>query len=130
MNTLKVLFIIPEVRIDSEPNHIPFWAGILASIVEQKGGQVAILDLNALRTKYGGRFVPSKIIEEEISSEKWDIVGIGGLTTTYSRIKPLSLMLKKYSPNSLFIAGGGWSTYNPIEILQLVPEIDIIVIGE
>ena len=127
---MKVLFIVPEVRLDGEPNHIPFWAGILAAIVEQKGGQVAILDLNALRTKYGGKLVPSKIIAEEISSEKWDIIGIGGLTTTYSRIKPLSTLIKKYSPNSLLIGGGGWSTYNPTEILQLIPEIDMIVIGE
>ena len=127
---MKVLFIVPEVRLDGKPNHIPFWAGILAAIVEQKGGQVAILDLNALRTKYGGKLVPSKIIEEEISSEKWDIIGIGGLTTTYSRIKQLSPMIRKNSPSSLFIAGGGWSTYNPIEILQLIPEIDLIVLGE
>ena len=127
---MKVLFIVPEVRLDGEPNHIPFWAGILAAIVERKGGQVAILDLNALRIKYGGKLVPSQIIAEEISSEKWDIIGIGGLTTTYSRIKPLSSLIRKYSPNSLFVAGGGWSTYNPTEILQLVPEIDMIVIGE
>ena len=127
---MKVLFVVPEVRLDSEPNHIPFWAGILAAIVERKGGQVAILDLNALRIKYGGKLVPSQIIAEEISSEKWDIIGIGGLTTTYSRIKPLSSLIRKYSPNSLFVAGGGWSTYNPTEILQLVPEIDMIVIGE
>ena len=50
------------------------WAGILAAIVEQKGGDVAILDLNALRIKYGGKQVPSNIISEEIASEKWDII--------------------------------------------------------
>ena len=86
-NKLKVLFITPEVRIDGEPNHIPFWVGILGAIAEQKGGQVAVLDLNALRVKYGGKIVPTKIIADEIASEKWDIIGIGGLTTTYSRIK-------------------------------------------
>ncbi|MEX2192350.1 MAG: radical SAM protein [Nitrosarchaeum sp.] len=127
---MKVLFIVPEVRLDDNPYHIPFWAGILGAIVEKKGGQVAILDLNALRTKFGEKVVPSQIIAEEISSAKWDIVGIGGLTTTYSRIKSLSSLIRKYSPTSLFISGGGWSTYNPTEILQLIPEIDMIVIGE
>ena len=130
IDKLKVLFIVPEVRLDSVPNHIPFWAGILAAIVEQKGGQVAVLDLNALRINYGGKLVPTQVIIEEISSEKWDIVGIGGLTTTYSRIKQLSKITRKCSPNSLFVGGGGWSTYNPVEILQLIPEIDMIVIGE
>jgi len=130
MGVLKVLFVVPEIRLDSKPNHIPFWAGILAAIVEQKGGQVAILDLNALRTKYGGKQVPSEIIVKEISSEKWDMVGIGGLTTTYARIKQLAPLIRKYSPDSLFVGGGGWSTYNPTEILELIPALDLIVIGE
>ena len=127
---MKVLFIVPEIRLDSNPIHAPFWAGILAAIVEQKGGQVGILDLNALRVKYGESQVPSQIIIDEISSEKWDIIGIGGLTTTYARIKELSPIIRKYAPQSLFIGGGGWSTYNPQEILHLVPELDVIVIGE
>jgi len=127
---LKVLFIVPEIRLDSGPNHFPFWAGILAALVEKKGGQVGILDLNALRMKYGGRLVPDKIIEEEIRLEKWDLIGIGGLTSTYGRIKQLAPLIRKSSPDSIFIGGGGWATYNPDEILQLVPEMDMICIGE
>ena len=127
---MKVLFIVPEIRLDSAPNHFPFWAGILAAIVQQKGGQVGILDLNALRDNYDGRVVPVKKIVEEISSEKWDMIGIGGLTTTYARIKQLSKIIRKCSPNSLYVGGGGWSTYNPTEILQLIPELNLIVIGE
>ena len=127
---MKVLLIVPEIRLDSAPNHFPFWAGILAAIVEKKGGQVGILDLNALRANYDNVQVPSNVIAEEISSEKWDIVGIGGLTTTYSRIKQLSPLIKKHAPDSLFVGGGGWSTYNPTEILELIPELDLIVIGE
>ena len=123
---MKTLFIVPEVRLDGNPTIFPFWAGILASIVEEKKGDVAILDLNALRVNHGGKLVPVDIIEKEISSEKWDIIGIGGLTTTYGRIKQLAPLIKKNAKESLFIAGGGWSTYNPDEILQLVPELDLI----
>ena len=130
MKNMKVLLIVPEIRLDSAPNHFPFWAGILAAIVEKKGGQVGILDLNALRANYDNIQVPSNVIAKEISSEKWDIVGIGGLTTTYSRIKQLSPLIRKYAPDSLFVGGGGWSTYNPTEILELIPELDLIVIGE
>ena len=130
MRNMKVLLIVPEIRLDSAPNHFPFWAGILAAIVEKKGGQVGILDLNALRANYDNVQVPSNVIAKEISSEKWDIVGIGGLTTTYSRIKQLSPLIKKHAPDSLFVGGGGWSTYNPTEILELIPELDLIVIGE
>ena len=126
---MKVLFVVPEIRLDSGPANFPFWAGILASIVKSKNGQVGILDLNALRMKFDGKQVPTKVIEEEISAENWDLIGIGGLTTTYSRIKQLSPIIRRCAPNAFFIAGGGWSSYNPDEILQLVPELDLIVIG-
>jgi len=127
---MKTLFVIPEIRLDSTPTTFPFWASILASIVEQKGGQIGILDLNAIRMRFGGKKVPSKVIAEEISSEKWDFVGIGGLTTTYARIKELTPLIRRCAPDSLFVGGGGWSSYNPTEILSLVPELDMICIGE
>ena len=127
---MKVLLVAPEVRMDSTPTVWPFWAGIFAAIVEKKGGQVGILDLNALRMKFDGSQVPIQVISDEISAEKWDLIGIGGLTTTYGRIKELCSLIKKCSPHSLLISGGGWATYNPDEILQLVPELDLICIGE
>lgn len=127
---MKVLFVVPEIRLDGKPYSNPLWAGILAAIVEKKEGQVGILDLNALRMNYGEGYVPSKVIEEEIASEKWDIVGIGGLTSTYSRMKELIPMIRKNAKDSIIIAGGGWITYNPDEIMQLIPDIDIACIGE
>lgn len=127
---MKVLFVVPEIRLDGKPYHFPFWAGILASIVEKKGGQIGILDLNAIRMNYNGNSVPNETIAEEILREKWDLIGIGGLTTTYKRIKELAPIIRKSSPNSIIISGGGWSTYNPDEILQLVPQIDVVCIGE
>ena len=130
MNLLKTLFVVPEIRLDAAPHHIPFWAGILSAIIKNKKGQVAILDLNAIRARYNGKQVPNKIIEEEVRSEKWDLIGIGGLTTTYSRIKELVPLITKNSPDSVFIGGGGWSTYNPVEILKLIPQLDMLVLGE
>lgn len=127
---MKVLFIVPEIRLDSGPQYFPFWAGILASIVQKKNGQVGILDLNALRMKFDGKQVPTKVIEDEIRAENWDLIGIGGLTTTYARIKQLTPIIRRCAPNALFVGGGGWSSYNPDEILKLVPELDLIVIGE
>ena len=127
---MKTLLVVPEIRIDSTPQHFPFWAGILAAIVEKKGGQVGILDLNALRMNFSGNQVPNEIIEDQISLEKWDLIGIGGLTSTYARIKELVPIIKKVSPESIIITGGGWSTYIPEETLQLVPDIDMVCIGE
>jgi len=128
--SLKVLFINPEIRIDGKPLHFPFWAGILGAIVEKKGGHVGISDLNAIRMDFAVTTLPRKKIEEELSLDEWDIIGIGGLTSTYSRIKELVPIIRKICPKSIIVGGGGWSTYNPDEILQLVPDLDLICIGE
>ncbi len=127
---MKVLFVVPEIRLDGEPYSIPLWAGVLASIASKKGAQVGILDLNALRMNYGGKLVPKEKIAEEVASEDWDLIGIGGLTTTYARMKEIIPILRKHSTDSLIIAGGGWITYNPNEIMELIPEIDLACIGE
>ena len=128
---LKTLFIVPEVRLNEYPYDIPFWAGILAAIAEKKSGEVGILDLNALRINYGlNKLVPNKVVQDEINSAKWDLVCIGGLTTTYRRIKQLVPIIRKSCPGAVIASGGGWATYNPDEILQLVPDIDLICIGE
>ena len=127
---MKVLLIQPEVRLDDKPFDFPFWAGIFASIIEQKGGEVAILDLNALRMNYGGNFLPLDFVKEELTLDKWDLIGIGGLTSTYSRMKQLIPLIKKICPHSKIITGGGWSTYNADEIIELLPQIDMVCIGE
>ena len=128
--SMKVLFVVPEIRIDGKPLHFPFWAGILGAIVGKKGGSVGILDLNAIRMDFGVTTIPRKKIEEELTLDDWDIIGIGGLTSGYSRIKELVPIIRRACPTSIIIGGGGWSTYNPDEILQLIPDLDLICIGE
>ena len=36
MIRLNVLLVVPEIRIDDKPFDFPFWAGIFASIIDQK----------------------------------------------------------------------------------------------
>ena len=127
---MKVLFVVPEIRLDTTPIHIPFWAAILAAVVEKQGAEVGILDLNVHRMNFGGDRVPNSEVLKEIQSEKWDLIGIGGLTSTYKRIIELLPIIKKGAPDSIVISGGGWSTYNPDEIMKLTPHLDMIAIGE
>ena len=30
---MKVLFVVPEIRLDMAPQHVPFWAGILSIFI-------------------------------------------------------------------------------------------------
>ena len=111
---MKVLLVVPEIRLDSVPYHFPFWAAILGAIAEKKGANVGILDLNAVRMEFDNNQIPDQMIEEEISREDWDLIGIGGLTSTYKRIKELTKIIKKSSPKSILLSGGGFLS-NPLD---------------
>jgi anaerobic magnesium-protoporphyrin IX monomethyl ester cyclase len=122
---MKVLLIQPPVRVDQDPVDIPNGLGILASIAINENHQVALLDLNSKRP------VPSwKSTAKQIAVEKWDVIGIGGLSSMYEDIKKLILICRKLNPSALIVCGGGFITYMPDKIMKFNPEIDIACIGE
>ena len=122
---MKILLIQPPVRVDQDPLDIPAGLGILASIAIEEGNQVAFLDLNSKRPHPSWRF-----IAQQITVEKWDIIGIGGLSSMYNDIKKLLKISRKFNPNALIVCGGGFITYMPDKIMKFNPEIDIGCIGE
>lgn len=122
---MKVLLIQPPVRVDHDPVDIPNGLGILASIAIQEGHQIALLDLNSARP------IPSwKDAAKQIAVEKWDLIGIGGLSSMYKDIKKLLYISRKLNPQALIVCGGGFITYMPDKIMKFNPEIDIAAIGE
>ena len=120
---MKVLFIHPPVRLRSGPEDIPFGLAMLASIAEQENHQVAFLDLNANR-------VPLQIVAEELSIDNYDVIAIGGLSSQFKDICRVIPLCRKIHPNAQILAGGGFATYMPDKILKILPEIDIVGIGE
>ena len=118
----KILLINPVIRQEDDPKHIPYGIALLAAIVDKAGHQVKVFDANALRLD---NLVPS-ILE----AEDWDVIGIGGITTTYNYIKKILPLAKKYSPRAWRIVGGGILTSMPHDLMRLLPEIDIGVVGE
>lgn len=120
---MKVLFIHPPVRLKGGPEDIPFGLAMLASIAEEEGQQVAFLDLNANR-------VPLQIAGEEIALDNYDVIAIGGLSSQYKDICRIIPICRKIHPNAQILAGGGFATYMPDKILRILPEIDIVAIGE
>jgi radical SAM superfamily enzyme YgiQ (UPF0313 family) len=122
---MKVLLIQPPVRVDQDPLDIPAGLGILASIAIEEGKEVALLDLNSTRPHPSWRYVA-----KQISVEKWDVIGIGGLSSMYKDIKKLLMICRKLNPQALIVCGGGFITYLPDKIMKFNPEIDIGCIGE
>ena len=87
----KVLFINPVVREEDVPRHIPYGIALLAAIARDKGHDVAVYDANAWRQ-------PLSKVGEAAAAEDWDVIAIGGLTTTYGCIKQCVKLIKQANP--------------------------------
>lgn len=119
----KILFVNPVVREEDVPRHIPYGIAMLAGIAVEKGHQVQVYDANAWRKGFG-------VLPDVYRADDWDVIAIGGLTTTYGFIKEACRIAKEAAPNAFLIAGGGFLTSMPAEILEFVPQIDLGIVGE
>lgn len=123
MHKLRCLLINPPIKLNSPPYNIPLGLACIAAIIEEKGHDVAIFDNNAYR-------LPCSDIIDEIRGEEWDIISIGSLVTTYSWQKEMFTLLKQHFPDALLVAGGGLATSIQAELMEWIPEIDVLVVGE
>lgn len=119
----KILFINPVIRQNENPSHIPYGMAQLVAIAMKEGHYVQVFDANAWRPS-------AKEIDSVLIADKWDIIAVGGLITTYGYIKRIVRLARKFNPDSLIVAGGGFITPIPIDVMTFLPEIDLGVIGE
>ena len=119
----KVLLINPVVREEDEPRHIPYGIALLAAIAVNRGHQVQVYDANAWRKGFD-------VLEQVCAADDWDVIGIGGLTTTYNFFKKACEIAKRVSPDSILLAGGGILTSMPHDIMKWIPQIDVGCVGE
>lgn len=120
---MKILLINPPIRENEPPRHIPIGLGIIANVLLSEGHEVKILDINAERLS------KSQVKEKIDLKSKYEIIGTGGLITTYKYLKWLIPELKNSNPTSKIVVGGGVVTGDPTLLLNRTPA-DIAVIGE
>src|SRR5262249_55505633 len=119
----KVLFVNPIIREEDDPRHVPYGMALLAAIAIREGHLVQVYDANAWRA-------PDAVLAQILKADRWDVIGIGGITTAYRSIKHVVRMAKELTPQALVVAGGGFLTSMPHDILRLLPEVDLGVVGE
>ena len=119
----KILFVNPVVREEDVPRHIPYGIALLAAIAINEGHLVQVYDANAWRKGFD-------ILPDVYTADEWDVIAIGGLTTTYGFIKEACRIAKLSAPDAYLIAGGGFLTSMPQEILEWIPQIDLGIVGE
>ncbi|BBM87894.1 B12-binding domain-containing radical SAM protein [Candidatus Uabimicrobium amorphum] len=120
---VKILMINPVVREEDDPKHIPYGMALLAQIAIDKGHQVQFYDENAWRKG-------PEVKKQVLCADDWEVVAIGGLITTYKSVKETLKMARKLCPQAKIVAGGGFFTSMPLDMMEWLPEIDLGVVGE
>lgn len=119
----KLLFINPMVREEDVPRHVPYGMALLASLAMNAGHLVQVYDGNAWR-------LGDEVLGQVLEADDWDVVATGGITTAYGHIKRICQLTKEHAPKALLVAGGGFLTSMPRDIMRLLPQIDIGTVGE
>lgn len=119
----KVLFINPVIRQEDNPKHVPYGMALLAAIADRDGHQVQVFDANAWR-------LGDEYLIQALGADEWDVVATGAITTSYGHIKRIVRLAKEHAPDAVVVAGGGFITSMPRDIMAWLPEIDVGVIGE
>ena len=96
---------------------------MLAAIAIKAGHQVAVYDANAWRQ-------PIEKVADACRADQWDVIAIGGLTTTFGFIKQSFAIAREVAPDAVLVAGGGFLTSMPLEIMEWLPQIDVGIVGE
>lgn len=104
------------------PYAFPAGLGIIAAIMRDKGNDVYVYDQNALRTSN------EQMLAELKAYKGVDVIGAGGLITTYSQLKSILPALRNAFPKATIVLGGG-VTVEPKVIFNNMP-VDFCVHGE
>lgn len=120
----KILFINPVIRENDVARHVPYGMAVLASLAMKEGHLVQAFDANAWRPEDDG------VLRQVVEADDWDVIATGGISTTYGYVKKICHAAKAYQPEALLVVGGGMLTSLPQDIMQLIPQVDIGVIGE
>lgn len=124
---MKILLINPPLRQENIPHDFPIGLGYIASSLMHSGYKnITVLDIYAERLSKQ----EVNIRLNELLQEKVDIIGIGGLITTYKYIKWLVNHIRtNLKFNNIIVLGGGLAT-SESSILFEELKIDYAVLGE
>lgn len=121
---MKVLLVnVPSRAYDRTP---PLGLFYVAGILDRQSHQVKIVDIY-LKDASLKSFSPS-FIDDEINSFMPDIIGFGGIVTSYSRAKILSCHIREKFPGIIQIAGGPLASVSSLLVEKA--GIDVVFHGE
>jgi anaerobic magnesium-protoporphyrin IX monomethyl ester cyclase len=118
----KVALVFGPHRTWDAPRNFPTGLGLIAAVLRQAGYDVHVIEVKAER-------LSREQVMGRLASFDPDVVGFGGLITTYGYAKWLIQAVKRWRPDLPVIVGGGLGSSVPELILTRTPA-DVAVIGE
>lgn len=126
-NKLNVLYVIPRYRTYGMEGRYVMPMGILyvSAYVKRSGiANVYTLNLNHIE---GDEY---DILQNHITTNSINFVGIGGLSGEYSDIARIVSYVRKIDSNVVIQVGGGIMTADPEVTMQAMPKVDYGIVGE
>jgi anaerobic magnesium-protoporphyrin IX monomethyl ester cyclase len=99
---------------------VPLGLVSIGTVIKETGYPVRIIDFN----HYRGDF------SSELHQFRPRIVGIGGTTPTRMKSFDIARKVKRELPGTVVVYGGVHATFTAREVLEKIPEIDYIIMGE
>jgi anaerobic magnesium-protoporphyrin IX monomethyl ester cyclase len=120
---MKILLIQPPARSRQREDVVvpPLGLAYLASSLEKEGHGVKILDAFALGMSWGE-------FESEVSKEKADLIGIGGLSPTIDSTLRAARVCRPHTRT--LVVGGPHVSVQQREFFRECPEADFGIVGE
>jgi radical SAM superfamily enzyme YgiQ (UPF0313 family) len=102
---------------------MPLGLGYIASILEKDGVKCSILDMNILEME-----IPN--LTKKVVDFNPDIVGITSTTSNFSNAVKVGRAIKAWNPETIVVMGGVHATFKHREIMEKIPEVDVVVRNE
>ncbi len=118
---MKVLLVCPVDREFMPPSVFPLGMGYIASVLSKAGHDLKILDLNGTRAP--------ESLDNELSTSKYDCIGISSMITQYKRVKELVKSIRTYDTQVKIVLGGPGPSSHPALYLQN-SRADVVCRGE
>ena len=121
---MKVTLINPPIREQMPAYQRPFGLASIAQVLRDGGHDVEIYDINSTRH-------PREAVGHYLSRLDADIIGVGGLITTYAYLNFLIPLLREKRKNIPIVLGGGGITSAPEVFMEnLRPDYGALGEGE
>ncbi len=99
---------------------IPLGLGYIAAVLESNGFLSTILDMSVTNMQ-------TEKLDDRLNEIKPDIVGISTMTSNYLNATRVAKTVKRWNPECVVVMGGVHATFMHRNILETVPEVDVVV---